>query len=109
MKKILLFILITLFMIGCDTKEEKQAYQVLRKGILVDSTETHKTYRYGGTYYMFYQLGNDVWYMRRGKSIVREQPKEARKGDICIDRVCHPIKRSHSYYHSYHHYFHHHH
>lgn len=109
MKKILLFILITLFMIGCDTKEEKQAYQVLRKGVLVDSTETHKTYKYGGTYYMFYQLSNDVWYMRRGKSIMREQPKEARKGDIYVDN---PVKRYHSYLypHQYlHHYFHHHH
>ena len=107
MKKILLFILITLFMIGCDTKEEEQAYQVLRKGVLVDSTETHKTYRYGGTYYMFYQLSDDVWYMRRGKSIVREQPKETRKGDICVDGVYHSyLYHPHQYLH---HYFHHHH
>lgn len=103
MKKILLFILITFF-IGCDTKEEKQAYQVLRKGVLVDSTETYKTYRYGGTYYMFYQLSDDVWYMRRGKSIMREQHKEARKGDIYVG-----VYHSYLYPHQYlHHYFHHH-
>lgn len=109
MKKILLFIFITLFMIGCDTKEEKQAYQVLRKGVLVDSTETHKTYRYGGTYYMFYQLSDDVWYMRRGKSIVREQPKEAKKGDICVG-VYHSYLYPHQYLHYYfrHHHYHYH-
>ena len=108
MKKILLFAFITLFMLGCDTKEEKQAYKVLRGGVLVDSTETHRTYRYGRNYYMFYQLGNDVWYMRRGNSMMREQPRKAKSGD----RVCRPISknRSHShYYHHFHHYFHHHH
>lgn len=106
MKKILLFILITFF-IGCDTKEEKQAYQVLRKGVLVDSTETYKTYRYGGTYYMFYQLGDDVWYMRRGKSIMREQPKEARKGDIYVG-VYHSYLYPHQYLHHYFRYHHYH-